>query len=100
MPPQFDQVAFSLAPGQVSEVVSTDYGFHIFKLLERRPARKKDLGAIRAEVERRLLRGKQEQAQTEFLTQLRSRATVRINEPVVAQVVPRALAGSPPESSR
>jgi peptidyl-prolyl cis-trans isomerase C len=100
MPPQFDQVAFSLAPGQVSEVVSTDYGFHIFKLLERRPARKKELGAIRAEVERRLLLGKQEQAQTEFLTQLRSRATVRINEPVVAQVVPRALAGSPPESSR
>jgi len=100
MPPQFDEVAFSLAPGQVSEVVSTDYGFHIFKLVERRPARKRDLASIRAEVERRLLQGKQERAQTEFLTQLRSRATVRINEPVVAQVVPRALAGSTPENTR
>lgn len=100
MPPQFDQVAFSLSPGQLSEVVSTDYGFHIFKLLERRPARKKDLAAVRGAVERRLLRGKQEQAQAEFLTQLRSQAAVRINEPVLAQVVPHALAGSPPESSR
>ena len=43
MPPQFDAVAFSLGPGQISEVVTTDYGFHIFKLLERRPARKRDL---------------------------------------------------------
>jgi parvulin-like peptidyl-prolyl isomerase len=100
MPPQFDEVAFGLAPGQISEVVSTDYGFHIFKLIERRPARKKDLAAVRAEVERRLLRAKQEQAQTEFLNQLRSHATVKINEPVVAQVVPRALAGPTPENSR
>jgi parvulin-like peptidyl-prolyl isomerase len=70
--------------------VATDYGFHVFKVIERRPARKKDLAAVRGEVERRLLRAKQEQAQTEFVTQLRSKAEVRINEPLVAQVVPRA----------
>lgn len=100
MPPQFDEVAFSLGPGQISEVVTTDYGFHIFKLLERRPARKKDLAAGRAEVERRLLRAKQEQAQTEFVAQLRSRAAVRINEPLVAQVVPRPPGGPAPEVHR
>jgi peptidyl-prolyl cis-trans isomerase C len=93
MPRQFDEVAFSLGPGQISDVVTTDYGFHIFKVLERRPARKKDLAAVRASVERRLLRGKQEQAQTDFVTQLRSKAAVRINEPLVAQVVPRAPNG-------
>jgi peptidyl-prolyl cis-trans isomerase C len=100
MPPQFDAVAFSLGPGQISDVVSTDYGFHIFKLLERRPARKKDLAAVRGEVERRLLRAKQEQAQTEFVTQLRSRADIRINEPLVAQVIPRAPAGQAQENRR
>ena len=45
---------------------------------------------MRAEVERRLLRAKQEQAQTEFVNQLRSKADIRINEALVAQVVPRA----------
>jgi parvulin-like peptidyl-prolyl isomerase len=88
MPPQFDEVAFSLGPGQISDVVTTDYGFHLFKVLERRPARKKDLAAVRGEIERRLLRAKQEQAQTDFVTQLRSRAEIRINQTLVAQVVP------------
>ncbi len=100
MPPQFDEVAFSLGPGQISDVVTTDYGFHIFKLLERRPARKKDLASVRADVERRLLQAKQEQAQTDFVTQLRSKAAIRINEPLVAQVVPRAPAGQAQETPR
>ena len=100
MPPQFDEVAFSLGPGQISDVVATDYGFHIFKLLERRPARKKDLPAVRAEIERRLLRAKQEQAQTDFVAQLRSKADIRINESLVAQVVPRAPAGQAQETHR
>ena len=100
MPEAFDQVAFSLGAGQISEVVPTDYGFHIFKVLEKRPARKKDLAQVRAEVEQRLLRAKQEQAQTDFVAQLRSRASIRINEPLVAQVMPRPLSGSPQETAR
>ena len=100
MPPQFDAVAFSLGAGQISDVVTTDYGFHIFKLLERRPARKRDVGTVRAEVERRLLRAKQEQAQTDFVTQLRSKADIRINEPLVAQVVPRAPEARAQETPR
>lgn len=100
MPPQFDAVAFSLGPGQISEVVSTDYGFHVFKVIERRPARKKDLASVRAEVERRLLRAKQEQAQTEFVNQLRSKAQIRVDEALVAQVAPRPLAGAAQETHR
>ena len=100
MPPQFDAVAFSLGPGQISDVVTTDYGFHIFKLIERRPARKKDLASVRAEVERQLLRAKQEQAQTDFVTQLRSKADIRINETLVAQIVPRAPAAQAQETHR
>jgi len=100
MPPQFDAVAFSLGPGQISDVVTTDYGFHVFKVLERRPARKRDVGAVRAEVERRLLQGKQEQAQTEFVNQLRSKAVVRVNEALVAQVVPHPPIGATQEIHR
>ena len=100
MPPQFDAVAFSLGTGQISDVVTTDYGFHIFKLIERRPARKKDLASVRAEVERQLLRAKQEQAQTDFVTQLRSKADIRINETLVAQIVPRAPAAQAQETHR
>ncbi|RYZ33580.1 MAG: foldase, partial [Myxococcaceae bacterium] len=36
MPPAFDEVVFKLGVGQVSDVVSTEYGYHLFKVLERR----------------------------------------------------------------
>ncbi|MFQ5335141.1 MAG: peptidylprolyl isomerase [Flavobacteriales bacterium] len=34
--PEFAAVAFNLKPGEISEVVETEYGFHIIQLIERR----------------------------------------------------------------
>ncbi len=40
MVPQFEDAAFSLSTNQISDVVTTSYGYHIIKLLDKNPAKK------------------------------------------------------------
>ncbi len=87
MPPPFDEVCFALAPGKISEVVSSSYGFHVFKVLERREARAPDLTARRAEAERRLRRQKEAAAQRAFVARLREAAKIEVDEAALERLV-------------
>lgn len=86
MPPAFDEVAFKLAVGQVSDVVPTEYGFHLFKVLERKPAQKRELADVRAEIEAKLLQYKRADAERSYIAHLKQQATITINEPVLQSI--------------
>jgi peptidyl-prolyl cis-trans isomerase D len=44
---EFDKTAFSLDKGQISDVVKTQYGFHIIKVLEKEPAHTKTFEEVK-----------------------------------------------------
>ena len=48
--PAFDQVAFTLAPGQTSDLVKTQFGYHIIQVEEKRPAHTRSLAEVKPEI--------------------------------------------------
>jgi peptidyl-prolyl cis-trans isomerase D len=62
MVPEFEEAAFNMEVGQVSDLVRTQYGFHIIKLTERREALTRSLTEVHAQIEDQI---KWERAQAE-----------------------------------
>jgi peptidyl-prolyl cis-trans isomerase D len=48
--PEFQQAAFSLPKGSISDLVKTQYGFHIIKVLDRQTAHTKPFEEVRASI--------------------------------------------------
>lgn len=71
---QFDEAVFSMAPGQVSDLIRTEFGFHIIRVEETRPAGSQPLEQVRRQVEAELKfprrRQAVEQLASEFIGKL------------------------------
>jgi peptidyl-prolyl cis-trans isomerase D len=50
MVPEFEASAFALQPGEVSDLVQTQFGFHIIKLIEVKASEVPEFDAVRAEL--------------------------------------------------
>ena len=51
---EFEQAAFAMKPGEISNLVKTSFGFHIIKVVDNQPESTRPLAAVRAELEDQL----------------------------------------------
>jgi peptidyl-prolyl cis-trans isomerase C len=78
MVPQFDQVAFTLAPGSVSGLVETQFGFHIIKVLEKRAAQTAPLEEVRDQLKQFIENQNRQREVNAFIAGLRAKGKVEI----------------------
>src|SRR5205814_1617067 len=54
MVPEFEMVAFSMQPGQTSDLVRSQFGFHIIRVIEKKAAETRPLQEVRAQIQDQL----------------------------------------------
>lgn len=90
LPPSFDAEVFALAPGAVSPVVSTDFGFHLFRVNSRTEEQPLSLDEVREAVRVELLREKSDQAMKRYLAELEKRYPLTVHHQHLSFAVSRA----------
>ncbi|HEX6202089.1 MAG TPA: peptidyl-prolyl cis-trans isomerase [Thermoanaerobaculia bacterium] len=80
LPRAFADAIFALAPGEISEVVAADYGFHLFQVVERLPSEVVPLEEARTEIVRRLHQEAADRRLEALIEQARRRYDVAVHD--------------------
>jgi parvulin-like peptidyl-prolyl isomerase len=73
----FAKAAFALKVGDISDVVQTDFGYHLIKVTDRKAGTASDFNKIKEEVREMLV----EELRVQILAEQRQTAKVEINLP-------------------
>lgn len=86
--PEVFDLCFTLPKNVLSDVTPSPYGFHLFKVTDKKPAQRQTLEQVRGQILERLSREKRAKAQIDYLATLRKRAPIEIDEKALATVTP------------
>jgi peptidyl-prolyl cis-trans isomerase C len=78
--PEIDEAVFALNIGELTDIIKSDYGFHILKVTEKKPESIKTLEEVKDEIMQTLLPEKQKDAFDNLLTELKSKVEIEIND--------------------
>jgi peptidyl-prolyl cis-trans isomerase C len=76
MVPEFEAAAFSLNTNQVSDIVTTQFGYHIIKLSEKIPAKKVEFAKVSSEIKDYLTQQAMQKQVPDYMAKLKKEASV------------------------
>lgn len=80
MPKEFEAVVFRLKPGEISQVVKTDYGYHIFLVEEKRKAIKEDFPSVKKRIIERIRADEADRVFSEWIREQKKISKIEIRE--------------------
>lgn len=80
MVPEFENAAFEMEVGEVSEPVQTQFGYHIIKVTEKKEANKKSFDEVKEQAKAQVLAVKQNKTYLEKADELKGKYEVEIVE--------------------
>jgi parvulin-like peptidyl-prolyl isomerase len=78
MVPEFDKVAFELQPGQMSDLVKSQFGYHIIKVTEQRAASTVPFEQVSGRIKEFLTQQQKQQKVEAFVNSLKQKAKIEV----------------------
>jgi parvulin-like peptidyl-prolyl isomerase len=92
MVPEFEAAAFSMETNQVSDIVTTQFGYHIIKTLEKKPAKKFQLTEVGADVKLGLKRQGMQKQIPAYIEGIKKAAGVEILDQDIKKIIEEQMA--------
>lgn len=82
----FEEAAFALAVGDVSDIVETRFGYHLIKVEEKKPASQQTLDEVKDNLKEQLEQQKIKAKLPEYVENLKEKGEIEINVPTISPI--------------
>ena len=101
---EFEDAVSKLEVGQISPIVKSQFGYHIIKLTDKKPASAQELSEVKESISNELAGKRRQDAFLKYIDGLKSKAKITINDEIVGKTpAPAAAADTvtalPPEEA-